>query len=297
MDRCQLELRRLQRELEAQQDLLEVYMTGIRSAMSPIHQLPPELLGEIFKYICCGDIGINCIISKSEKQLPTLVISGVCSRWYNVVNSMPVLWSSFGSKALDSPSTLSHLKLFLERSRLHPLDFQIGDPSFGLPEDSLSFLTATENSSRWRHVQITARESFIVDNIFVPLIDTKQYLPVLVSLNLRSSFDEEFSSFPVDCPALQSLSLNGVPLDLKYPRSTITYLNLECLYPDEISRVILHCPNIQVFEVKNVVDRVEVIPPPNISCNALKFKMKYGDNRDGRKLSYCIVVLNARTKP
>ncbi|KAE9393750.1 hypothetical protein BT96DRAFT_796887, partial [Gymnopus androsaceus JB14] len=97
------ELHRLQslsRELEAQRDLLEAYMAGIRSIMSPIHKLPLELLGEIFKYICCGDIGINCIISEAEKQLPTLAVSGVCIRWYNLVTSMPALWSSFGSKAL-----------------------------------------------------------------------------------------------------------------------------------------------------------------------------------------------------
>ncbi|KAE9410236.1 hypothetical protein BT96DRAFT_847016 [Gymnopus androsaceus JB14] len=283
MDRCQLELRRLQsllRELEWQQDRVEAYVAGVRSIMSPIHKLPLELLGEIFKYICCGDIGVNCIISKAEKQLPTLAVSGVCIRWYNLVTSMPVLWSSFGSKALDNPSNPSLFKLFLERSRLHPIDFRFDDtiPSKLPNDDSFSSLIAIENSSRWRHVRIAAQESFMVDSVLLPLINGKQHLPVLVSLELRSSFDDQLSSFSVDCPVLQSLTLNGVPLDLKYPRPTITYLNLEYLFPNEISHVILHCPDIQVLEVKHVVERLGgVLTVPTTSCNVLKFIMKYTD--------------------
>ncbi|KAE9395553.1 hypothetical protein BT96DRAFT_861800 [Gymnopus androsaceus JB14] len=277
LDRCQPELRRLQsllRELESQQDLLRAYVAGVRSIMAPIHKLPLELLGEIFKYTCCGDIGVNCIISRAEKQLPTLAVSGVCIRWYNLVTSMPALWSSFGSKSLDSPSTLSLFKVFLERSRLHPIDFQIDDFHPQSPDDDLFWsLIAIENSSRWRHVQIAAQESDMVDDFLLPLVDGKQHLSALVSLNLRSEFGDE-ASFPVDCPILQSLTLTGAPLDLEYPRPTVTSLNLERLFPIEIYRVILHCPNIQVLEVKCVL---EGEAPPHICCSTLKFTMEYGE--------------------
>ncbi|KAE9395552.1 hypothetical protein BT96DRAFT_1021895 [Gymnopus androsaceus JB14] len=292
MDRCQSELHRLQslsRELVAQQDLLRVYMAGIRSIISPIHKLPLELLGEIFEYICCGDIGINCIISKAEKRLPTLAVSGVCVRWYNVVTSMPMLWSSFGSKAMDNPSTPSLFKVFLERSRLHPIDFKIDVYDCESPDDDcFSSLIAIviENSHRWRHVEIAAQEVYMVEYALEPLINVKQHLPALVSLNLRSEFDDTLSSFPIDCPVLQSLTLDGVPLDLKYPRPKVTYLNLRNLYPDEISRVILHCPNVHVLELEPAsLERwVEGVPTaPNINCNALEFKMDYGrvDHHNG----------------
>ncbi|KAE9410011.1 hypothetical protein BT96DRAFT_776500, partial [Gymnopus androsaceus JB14] len=135
IDRCQTELHRLadlSKEITRQQELLEAYVAGIRCIMSPIYTLPQEILGEIFKYVCCsGDIvGVNCISdSPYDRRMPTLTISRICTRWYNLATSMPVLWSSFGTRDLNSPYTPFLFKLFLERSRLHPIDFKIDQDS------------------------------------------------------------------------------------------------------------------------------------------------------------------------
>ncbi|KAE9409975.1 hypothetical protein BT96DRAFT_984300 [Gymnopus androsaceus JB14] len=129
MDRCQTELRRLtdlSKEITRQQELLEAYMAGIRCIMSPIYTLPQEILGEIFKYVCCSGniVGVNCIPDSYypyDQRMPTLTISRVCIRWYNLVTTMPVLWSSFGTRDLNSSYTPFFFKLFLERSHLHPI--------------------------------------------------------------------------------------------------------------------------------------------------------------------------------
>ncbi|KAE9409948.1 hypothetical protein BT96DRAFT_782407, partial [Gymnopus androsaceus JB14] len=152
MDRCQSELRRLRdllKEIETRQDVLGAYIACVRSAMSPIHKLPQEMLGEIFKYVCCGDIGVNCIWEDGKQQLPTITLSRVCIRWYNLVNSIPGLWSSFGIRDSDS-ANFSLFDLFLERSRSHPIDLTISDFRSKLHTDSLSSLKLIENSNRWR---------------------------------------------------------------------------------------------------------------------------------------------------
>ncbi|KIK67784.1 hypothetical protein GYMLUDRAFT_105400, partial [Collybiopsis luxurians FD-317 M1] len=95
-DHCQGELTRL-RELctviEGYQNALQLYMASIRSLRSPIHMLPPEILTEIFEYVCCGQTGTNHYDFAHDYRLPTIILSRVCSRWHNLVTSMPVLWS------------------------------------------------------------------------------------------------------------------------------------------------------------------------------------------------------------
>lgn len=292
MDRLQLELRRMQnlsRALEVQRELLEAYMAGLRSMTSPIHKVPQEVLGEIFKYICCGDIGVNCI-TPNALYTPTMTISRVCLRWYNIVTSMPVLWSSFGtqfldSETLDSDSTSSLVCLFLERSRLHPIDFSLIRRSFSFSYSIPSSLVIIENTNRWRHVVIHAQESLIV-KMLQPLIDDRLDLPVLTSLDLLSSFDpEEFLlgllSFPMGCPNLRSLTLKGVPLNLEYPRTTITTLNLTGLSSGETCQIILHCPNVQNLVVKNFIERnIDIRAPTNIGSNTLNLTVEFGHNPD-----------------
>ncbi|KAE9409992.1 hypothetical protein BT96DRAFT_805823, partial [Gymnopus androsaceus JB14] len=165
LDRCQSELRRLQdlsREIEAQKELLEAYMAGISCIMSPIHKLPQEMLGEIFQYLCCGDIGANRIHTADLRRLPTLILSCVCIRWYGLVTTMPALWSSFAICSLDSPSTSSLVDLFLARSRSHPIDIEIDAYYTSMPVHLLASLTTVESTNRWRHVAIDVVECSII---------------------------------------------------------------------------------------------------------------------------------------
>lgn len=274
MYHCQSELRRLRDltgTLEAQEKLLKAHMAGIRSIMSPIQKLPQEILDEIFKYICCsGDTNPNWI-SRDEKHLPTITISRVCIRWYNLVMSTPALWSSFGTQDFGSSSTSSLFDRFLERSRFHPIDFTISDDYRSKANlDVVSSLTKSENSRRWRHVRIDAHES---GKILEPLIESRGSLPVLKSLSLTFSSNSTLS-FPVDFPKLQSLALNMLPLDLEYPRPSITSLSLMSLTVEETSQLISYCPNIQVLTVgQPVSDPMGLIS--NVRCNAMKFGIDF----------------------
>ncbi|KAE9409945.1 hypothetical protein BT96DRAFT_984277 [Gymnopus androsaceus JB14] len=220
--------------------------------MPHIYKLPQEMLGEIFRHICCGDTGVNRISNDddAEDQLPTLRLSRVCTRWYRLVTLMPTLWSSFRSQALNSPSTPSLFNMFLERSHLHPIDFIVKDNCSSRSHTGfLSSLTMIENPNRWHHVRIAANSSF-VEKILRPLIHGGQSLPGLVSLNLQSSINAEIS-FPMNCPNLGSLMVDTVDLNLVRPRPSISHLTLVDLNPLEAARVIMHCPNLQALEVRS----------------------------------------------
>ncbi|KAE9409949.1 hypothetical protein BT96DRAFT_1012247, partial [Gymnopus androsaceus JB14] len=280
MDRCQTELRRLQelsQAIEAQQELLGTYMAGIRCIMSPIYKLPQEMLGEIFQYVCCGDISANRICYYRRDQLPTLTLSRVCIRWYRLVTAMPVLWSSFAIDSLDKPVSSSLLNMFLARSRSHPIDFTFdGYYSYAIPAQHLASLTTVDNTSRWRHVAISVEECSVVEAILQPLIDGSRNLPGLVSLHLDAPLLTTLS-FPVDCPSLRSLTLDRVPLDLEYPRLTVTYLDLRGLSPEETFRLIRCCPNIQMLALRQPVEREEEVTEAiNISCNTAMFTVAFG---------------------
>ncbi|KAE9410010.1 hypothetical protein BT96DRAFT_1012287 [Gymnopus androsaceus JB14] len=216
--------------------MLGAYIACVRSTMSPIRILPVELLGEIFKYVCCGDIGTNQI-SEAEKRLPTLTLSR--------------------ASAVNDPNPFTPLfDMFLECSHSLPIDFEIQCLYSQLSNSCLSSLTARKN--RWRHVKIA-----IDEGILRSFIDGRQSLPGLVSLSLRSGFgDGTEISFPANCPTLQSLTLHWVPLNLEYHRPLITHLKLVSLNPTEAAQVILHCPGL---EVKELIDQNS--PLPNVSCN------------------------------
>ncbi|KIK54983.1 hypothetical protein GYMLUDRAFT_106902, partial [Collybiopsis luxurians FD-317 M1] len=90
------ELERLQMaaaQLANKQKTLDAYIADLRCAVAPIRKMPPELLGEVFKSLCCGSTGTN-VVTKKDPYLQTVVLSHVCSRWRTIVQSMPALWSS-----------------------------------------------------------------------------------------------------------------------------------------------------------------------------------------------------------
>ncbi|KAE9409918.1 hypothetical protein BT96DRAFT_460983 [Gymnopus androsaceus JB14] len=201
---------------------------------------------------------------------------------------MPALWSSFEYQYSDnfsSVSSVSLLNMFLQRSRLHPIDFTINDLSSSESlADSLSSLTTNENTNRWRHVALADQESSAVNKILRTLIYGSRSLPELVSLSLDSSFDATLS-FPLNCPNLRSLTLNWAPLDLEYARLTVTYLDLTYMSPKETLRLILCCPNIQVLVVRQPIEKWDLVAAPtnitNIRCNTAKFTMQFGDIDSG----------------
>ncbi|KAJ7062737.1 hypothetical protein C8F01DRAFT_1135074 [Mycena amicta] len=95
-------------------------------SLSPIHRVPPEVLGEIVYFFGTSRAGWNEhmeLANVGKKALLTLAM--VCSHWYNVVMHTPALWSEVEVHGrywnLDSLVHFRALKRVLERSAQHPL--------------------------------------------------------------------------------------------------------------------------------------------------------------------------------
>ncbi|KAJ3972158.1 hypothetical protein EV361DRAFT_160021 [Lentinula raphanica] len=248
-------LRELTQKLEKQQRLLQAFEAGIRHILSPIQILPEEILGVIFQYACCGkdatDIANNydpTPYGTKHRLFPTLDMSSVCIRWYRLVTSMPVLWTSFGTIGYNSKSDLM-VRTFLERSRLNLVDFRISGSVTQYGRSSPSPLVA--HCNRWRHVSIAGSSSFVSQSFLEPLVECKE-----TPSNLRSLALECYSSHPIELPlifpSLKSLVLRGLTLNFEKPQYTITTLCLSKVTCNGALSFLLHLPNVESLEVEEI---------------------------------------------
>lgn len=84
-----------------------------------IDVLPTEILSKIF---------ISCLHSGNHSPAtygPPVVLSRVCGRWRELSLALPALWSRFGSTSSELECPRSWTRLWLDRSRAHPLDLFI----------------------------------------------------------------------------------------------------------------------------------------------------------------------------
>ncbi|KAJ4466735.1 hypothetical protein C8R41DRAFT_69127 [Lentinula lateritia] len=274
--------------VEEQRDHLLLLSQTVDSIISPIYKLPLEILGEIFTNICCGDIGVNGLSGEGKRRYPTLELSRVCSKWRNMVISMPVLWTSLGIDMFCSlNAAYSFFKRFLGRSSFHPVDFTINYEDaypYQGPHEAPIFPLLESNCGRWRHVCVRTSLT-LVEALMQPIISSGKGLPRLESLSLNPRFhdhpDEGLLDFPVDCPNLRALKLVRHSLDLKFPRPTITSLKLAKMSPSEMARVIANCPNVQALKIKELTSLDTSLSPVYTKCNAKKLILCVGNSREG----------------
>ncbi|KAJ3899453.1 hypothetical protein F5879DRAFT_509983 [Lentinula edodes] len=273
--------------VEEQRDYLLLLSRTIDSIISPIYKLPLEIFGEIFTNVCCGDIGVNGTSKEGKRRYPTLDLGRVCSKWRNMVISMPVLWTSLEiDRHYSLTAAYPFFKCFLGRSSFHPVDFIINyeNPNrypYQNPYEAPIFPLLESNCGRWRHVCVRA-SSTLIEALMQPVISSGKELSRLESLSLDPRFhDEGLLDFPVDCPNLRALKLVGPSLDLKFPRPTITSLELAEMSPSEMARVVANCPNVQALKIKQLTSLDTRLPPVYTKCNAKKLILSFGYSQEG----------------
>jgi hypothetical protein len=104
--------------LEAVVENMLISLRRLHNHLIPVHQLPAELLCNIFKFS-----------SHNPRTSNSITLSHVCHRWRQETISFPSMWTDIG--IFDEPSGL--LLLCLERSQNAPLDVVIEIPDD--PED------------------------------------------------------------------------------------------------------------------------------------------------------------------
>ncbi|KAJ3828334.1 hypothetical protein F5880DRAFT_1608525 [Lentinula raphanica] len=254
IERFETELRRLRevsQKLEKQKMLLQGYEAGIRHVISPIQRLPLEILGVIFQFACCGKDATDVPndyrrYQNNNDRLPTFDINRVCNRWYKLVSSMPILWTSFGNDGCDSRSQ-SLVRIFLERSRSHLIDFRLSEMVRG--EYSPSPLVA--HCNRWHHASIAGSVEFVYGAFLKPLIECRKIPFNLISLDLECYLSHSLK-MPITFPSLGSLNLRGLVLDFKTPQYTVTTLCLSKVTGGNASKVLLSLTNIKSLELEDI---------------------------------------------
>ena len=259
IERVQSILNELHHERRALSDEIEAH----RALISPIRQLPLEVLGEIFVH--CLPEGCNAIMSSQEAPL---LLGRICSAWRSIALSTPRLWASLHIPtpieitetgqvpAQPDPTFIAKMERrcevageWISRSGESPISISVCNPTHvyypaSEPSNMNTFEVAIAqilaSSHRWKNVDFRATEdSFTrlqqLAEDDVPLLESL----VIVSGSLTNAWDPlasnpggrwtEFAGL-LSARKLRKLSLSYLKeslLSLPVRWSQLTHLNLD----------------------------------------------------------------------
>ncbi|KAJ3839918.1 hypothetical protein F5878DRAFT_724162 [Lentinula raphanica] len=266
IERFEIELRRLRevtQKLEEQQRFLQAYVAGIQHITSAIQRLPLEILGIIFRYVCCGKDATDIVNNYQTSgpyalttRLPTLDVSSVCSRWYKFVTSTPIFWTSFGHDD-DSFVSRNLVRTFLKRSRSKLINFRVSDD----PSNKFFYPTPlVSHCDRWYHGSIAGSFAFVNEVFLEPLVQYGASASNLRSLELDCYARELFELPTALFPSLETLVLRGIILDFETPRYTVTTLHLsKVTYFDALS-FLSTFPNLENLKMEYIYSELSDTP-------------------------------------
>ncbi|CAA7260452.1 unnamed protein product [Cyclocybe aegerita] len=181
-----------------------------KALLSPVRNLPPELLGEIFRFVVLPrrfHTSSSVALPKEPAHNIAYAITQTCKYWRDVALSIPQLWTSIPPLQYPYPyfhRRLSFMRLFLERSKdlpihviismvhwpfLNTLEAEDSLPDFSrLPSFNLLFSQAHRWGTAVVHLDRRIYET-------LPSFD----FPQLTHLNLRVN-EESFPASLLDCP-------------------------------------------------------------------------------------------------
>ena len=123
------------------------YRQMLANLLSPVRFLPPELLGEIFRYCLPQDY------DEAGAHKAVMLPSHVCKRWRDVAFSTPALWTTtvlhVTDETLESRAAL--VTAWLSRSGSLPLSFTLTGRGNVLP--ILDFLL--QHCARWKYINLS----------------------------------------------------------------------------------------------------------------------------------------------
>lgn len=258
--------------------------------LSPIRQIPPDILHEIFSY--CLPTNRNPVMSTSEAPL---ILTQICRSWRSVALSSPRIWarihipicydSDLNSEVLDEEESqvqnrlcyetmqrrCEHIQNWLSRSATFPISISIKYITYGWNphenqtewEDKIVkklFQTVSTFASRWKDIEIQLPSDLYLHLealISVASIPSLRHLKLSARNRGRSGSDEPFNFALIRSPGLQSIAINGWELSGQLP-SPFIWDKLTHFCSDEFFGVesALHllkqCPNLGYLQLRLV---------------------------------------------
>ncbi|THU81275.1 hypothetical protein K435DRAFT_693917 [Dendrothele bispora CBS 962.96] len=156
-------------ELQQKRADLKKYVDEQQSLLSSMRKFPSEILGEIFG-LCCSEYSLSFNRKKAlgdfQVDAPALILSQICSRWRDVIISLPSLWSrmtvNFAYDRVRRAKPL--IELYLFRSKSAPLSLHLAEFESGGPQDTGYLYSMSVFSlflgvvKRWKHVDFDIRD-------------------------------------------------------------------------------------------------------------------------------------------
>ncbi len=250
---------------------------GILLRMSPIYELPPETLGEVFKHLCYH--------SSDDVLVPTK-IGAICHHWRQIAWSIPQLWTelTIGENFWNSSSQEKMLDLYFENMREFRCNiiflcvpYYDEDSEDENDQDSQGFVRpgppAVFNQIFVKHADKLKAFTFHRSPehwlpLIRPIMKNKQGLPSLGSLAIRDKGDSHnffhlhSLTFAFDnVPRLRKLQLDETIHTLIFPWLQLTELILHDIHPDASLNIALQCKNLVIFKLFSLFGPGDALGP------------------------------------
>ncbi|KAK0436763.1 hypothetical protein EV421DRAFT_1830815 [Armillaria borealis] len=205
--------------LETQMSRLQSLKHDYETALSPIRHLPMEVLAEI---LCCSwkdDDRVTYDLGDGPWSL-----GQVCRSWRNAVESFcPELWATldigsneYNGKRPMKGDPVEILRVVLERSRNHPLDFNLYYWVPGVEGKAMEscFDLLIAHSKRWSGVTLTIPSSLLPRlSAIRGRIDLLRHVDLICYPSGPLSEDSDICAFEI-APKLENLRMSSLPPDV-----------------------------------------------------------------------------------
>jgi len=187
------------------------------TVLSPIRQLPPEILSVIFVY---------CTPEKSSpprRDCAPLLTAHICALWRTVSLETGILWSTFRLDLHPQRVQLqtAWVTAWLARSADCPLAITLRASTIS---HQLALDAVVHHARRWRFMSV-----HLPVNLIESLRPTQDHFPILDRLNVsfvdEASDDSKLDIFAL-APALTSVKLTKTPTNLSLPWIQLTHCTL-----------------------------------------------------------------------
>ncbi|KAK0436773.1 hypothetical protein EV421DRAFT_1106368 [Armillaria borealis] len=271
--------------LETQMSRLQSFKRDCETVLSPIRRIPLEITIEIVRRSWKNSLsGFHVfIIPEGPWHL-----GQVCSSWRNVIEKhCPELWATMGVTELSyngeeakKSDMVEILRIVLERSRNHPLNFRFRHYSTMVKEGKPDYMEKcfdimVAHSKRWREVELTIPPSF-----FPRLSLVRGKIDWLADMDLRVSCSGnpqsgDIGAFEV-APKLEKLYLSHLhpEASIHFPvTNLVAFSDVRAFAGDKLTpeylSVVKSAPKLRSFSYNDYNDysiHNQMSTPPSFPC-------------------------------
>ncbi|KAJ7593487.1 hypothetical protein C8J56DRAFT_931188 [Mycena floridula] len=274
LQRCNDEIAKQQlylTSLQKQREILECYIHGYESLISPIRKLPFEVLQQTFLHICRENL-----LDMDGIRIPGLILAHVCSHWRSICFDTREIWSTISINIQwTDPGLNQAVQFLLEKSDPYPISLAI-DRLDDTDHARDLFRGLAAESDRWSELALGG----MVDvTLFEELAAIKSRLPILRTLVLPDE-TPDLDYFEV-APLLDTLD---VVFDLQnFPLPWAQFRKLTLREPARPLHILSLCPVLITAELIDAsmfkLESPDIHIKSNLSC--LTIEISYADLKGG----------------